>query len=70
MNLKKNLKSKRAQAIVEYIVTFVAIAVGIMVFFVIFIPATPDSPDNFFNNLRIKSVFNQAVDNAIREIQK
>lgn len=60
MNLKKNLKTIRAQSIVEYILVFTVIAAGIIVVLGGFMP----------ENLRIKSAFDQAVNNAIGEINK
>lgn len=60
MTLKKNLKSMKAQAVVEYIVTFVVLAAGILVIFGAFNP----------ESLGIRSLFNQAVNNAIAEIQR
>lgn len=51
MNLRKNLKSKIAQAAVEYIAFFIVIAAGIIIIFGGF---NPDS-------VNIKSVFNDAA---------
>ncbi|OGX40609.1 MAG: hypothetical protein A2984_02715 [Omnitrophica WOR_2 bacterium RIFCSPLOWO2_01_FULL_41_12] len=60
MNLKKNLKTRRAQSIVEYILVFTVIAAGIIVVLGGFMP----------ENLTIKTAFDQAVNNAIGEINK
>ena len=60
MNLKKNLKTRRAQSIVEYILVFTVIAAGIIVVLGGFMP----------ENLTLKTAFDQAVNNAIGEINK
>jgi len=60
MNFRKNLKNPKGQAVVEYIVIFIILAVGILIAFGSF------SPDR----IGIQSVFNKAVDNAIGEINK
>lgn len=60
MNLKKDLKSKRGQAVVEYIVSFIVLAVGIIIIFGGFNP----------ENLGIKSGFEHALDNAINQINR
>lgn len=67
MSLKKNLKSYKAQAIVEYIMVFIILAAAIITIFGGF-----NLGDNLGDggNLSIRSVFSQAVDYAITQIQR
>ena len=58
MTLKKNLKTNQAQAVVEYIVTFLVLAVSVIVVFGAFNPET----------ININSAFNGAVTRAINRI--
>lgn len=58
MNLKKHLKSLKAQAIVEYIVIFIILAIGIVVIFGAFNP----------EKVGIRSVFDQTITKAISRI--
>jgi len=62
MSLEKALesKSKKAQALVEYIVSFIILVVGIIVVFGTF------SPDS----LSIGSIFKQGMVNAVEEMNK
>ncbi|MEW6075389.1 MAG: hypothetical protein AB1530_03680 [Candidatus Omnitrophota bacterium] len=60
MNLKKNLKSQKGQALLEYILIF---TVMISVIFIVFGALTPEK-------LGIKPVFSGAIDNAIEYINR
>ena len=60
MNLKKYLKSKHAQAIVEYILMFTILTLGVLFVFGTFDP----------ERLGIRAVMNQAVDSALEQIRK
>lgn len=55
MSFKNNLKSKQAQSVVEYIVTFIVLITGVLV---VFGSLSPDT-------IGVKSVFERAVINAI-----
>lgn len=60
MRLKKSLKTKRAQAVVEYIVLFVILTLAIVAVCGGFNP----------EKLKINSVFDQAVNSAIDKMNK
>ena len=60
MNLKKCLKSKHAQAVVEYILMFTILTLGVLFVFGTFDP----------EKLGIGAVMNRAVENALEQIRK
>jgi|YelNatPaOPRAMG01_1025707.scaffolds.fasta_scaffold49733_8 competence protein ComGC len=60
MNLKKNLKNKKAQTIVEYIIIFVVLAIGVVTVFGGFSP----------EKINIKTAFDQAINQAINKINE
>ena len=66
MSLPKNLKSKRGQAIVEYLLIFIIFAFAVVLAFGGF--NLGDKNGNG-TNLNIKSVFDSALNSAIDKIK-
>jgi multidrug resistance efflux pump len=60
MTFKNNLKSRQGQAIVEYVVTFIAIAAGVIMVFHTFSP----------QGMNVKSTFSTTITKAITEINQ
>jgi uncharacterized protein (UPF0333 family) len=60
MNLKKDLKSKKGQAVLEYILIFTFLVSGVFIVFGDFKPG----------NLGIKSAFSNAIDQAVTYINR
>jgi len=60
MNLTKCLKSRQAQAVVEYILMFTILTLGILLVFGTFEP----------QKLGIGALMNRAVENALVQIRK
>jgi hypothetical protein len=65
MNLKMNLKSKKAQALVEYLCIFIIMTVGV---FVVFGGLSLGDNLGVSSNFRFVSVLDQAVSNALVEL--
>lgn len=73
MSFKKAKLSQAGQAIVEYAVTFTVLAAGVLALFSAFAPVQKSdlvTHDNFFNNLKITSAFEKAVDTAIQRLNQ
>ena len=68
MNLKKDLKNTKAQALVEYVMIFTILVVAIVVVFGGFSLGVDKMGTN--STIGLKSVFTQAVNGAITQIQR